>query len=211
MRSPRAPHRAVVVVGGCTCHRNTVLKFNSTHHKCSFAELSISWGNLPQAATGEFGFGDGLRVSLLTRLGEVRVTYEQRELLSAALPDIVVLRANTSIPVTLSHRARGLSLSVGNATLLHERSVPEWAPQPDWHFALGARNRLYSDNHFIQDLELEVGSLIDEVAVGLQWSSNAQQYSDASAQFVYFGAPTLSAVSPALGPGTARLVAFPCM
>ena len=82
--------------------------------------------------------------------------------------------------------------------------MPEWAPQPDWRFAFGARNGFHAENHYIQALVLEVGSLVDDVAVPVQLTSNGQQYSAGGVQYIYYGLPTLSEVSPALGPGAPR-------
>ena len=182
--------------------------------------FSLSYGDLPNGTLGELGGGSGLRIAVLTRRRRLAITYNGTALLSAALPpaNLSRLRSNTSISVELRHRAKGLTFTLDGHTLLHDRTVPGWRPTPHWRFGVGARNHHAFDAHFVRDVRMERGTLLDPAIVPLEVSANGQQFSlPGPPSYTYYGAPHLSAVSPALGPahgGTAagsRRPPLPCL
>ena len=50
-------------------------------------------------------------------------------------------------------------LLIGNLT------IPRWEPQPDWQFGWGARTGDRKDNHWIDDVRVSSGFLLDTGAV----------------------------------------------
>ena len=174
--------------------------------------FALSFGDLPGGAAGELGSGAGLRVRFLTRRALLSVRYAERELLSAPLAELAQLRANSSFPLLLMYRVRGgahgLTLRYGNTTAMEQVAVAGWAPQPHWRFGFSARNRLHADTHVISGIRLESGALLNELSLPLEVTANGQQHSASGAAYTFYGRPTLSAATPALGPadGGTRVV-----
>ena len=173
--------------------------------------MSISVGELPDAAAGELGSGNGLRVSLLTRGNELRVTYGARTLLSSALPHAARLRSNQTFPLVLSMQSGNLTIAVDDVVVMAKEPLLEWQAdvRPSWRVGLGGRtNDRRGENHIVERLDWEVGPSLDASSARLEVTANGQQYSEDALQLGYFGQPLLSEVHPPLGPthGGTRVV-----
>ncbi len=168
--------------------------------------FSISIGDLPHATAGEYGIGDGLRVSLRTRANTLSVEYGDRPLHRGTLPQAERLRSNISFPVELTLRNDSVSLHLADTAALVDAPLPELRGDatPAWRFGLGARtNHIRGENHFVRELRLELGPSLDGATVGVSVTCNGQQYApedDTRLRIGYFGAPEPLAVEPALGP-----------
>jgi hypothetical protein len=174
--------------------------------------FSISIGELPNAAAGELGSGNGLRISLLTRRNLLSVSYAERSLLSTPLPDAERLRSNTSFPIELIMRTNRLSLTVDGRAVLSDAPLPEWAVdvQPEWRVGLGARtNARRGELHVVDNLIFEISPSLEASPARLEVTLNGQQYSTDDTRLRYLGNAQVSLAGPALGPahgGTRVLV-----
>lgn len=167
--------------------------------------FSVSVGDLPDSPAGEYGVGSALRVSLRTRANLLTVEYGRRLVHSQPLPDAERLRSNRSFPVVLMLRNESLSLDLANNPVLVDHPLPEWRgdAMPSWRFGFGARtNHERGENHFVQQVILEVSPSLDPDAVAVSVTSNGQQYAPESAgvRLRYFGSPEPLLVEPLLGP-----------
>ena len=174
--------------------------------------FSISIGELPNAAAGELGSGNGLRISLLTRRNLLSVSYADRSLLSTPLPDAERLRSNISFPIELIMRTNRLSLTMDGRAVLSDAPLPEWAEavQPEWRVGLGARtNARRGELHVVDNLVFEISPSLEESPARLEVTPNGQQYSTGDTRLRYLGDAQVSLAGPALGPahgGTQVLV-----
>ena len=158
--------------------------------------FSLSIGDLPYAPAGEHGNGNGLRVSLRTRANVMSVEYADRLLHSGPLPEAERLRSNASFPVVLALRNDSLSLNISETAVLVDEPLPEWRDdaRSTWRFGFSARtNPTRGENHWVQDVHLQLGPFLDPVTVNVSVTSNGQQYAPSSehVQLRYFGAPDL--------------------
>ena len=176
--------------------------------------ISISVGELPNTPAGEYGMGDGLRVSLRTRANVLTIEYADRLLHTGPLPNSEGLRSNVPFPVDLILRNDSLSLHLNSTAVLVDAPLPEWRTdsKPSWRFGFGARtNHIRGENHFVHNLALDLGPGLDPESVGVSVTCNGQQYAPQAAdvRLGYFGAPVPLVVEPRLGPahgGTSVIV-----
>lgn len=177
--------------------------------------FSVSVGDVPiTTPLGEYGAGDGLRISLRTRANLLSVEYADRILHSGPLPQAERLRSNQSFPVMLTLRNDSLSFELADTVVLRNAALTEWRDdaKPSWRFGFGARtNHIRGENHFVEHVVLDLGPGLDPQTVDVSVTSNGQQYAPMSdsVRLRYFGAPVPRSVGPSLGPaqgGTSVIV-----
>ena len=188
----------------------------------SYGELG-GRGNGYAGGLGELGTGfGGLRLRLRARAPAVmRVLHRAELLYEEHLPREIVLELGAGfVPVVISYGrgasgggAPGLTLLFNGTARLRGLPVAAWAPRPSWRFGFGARSGGGASRQAVRHLSLRTGALTGEeprVAAPLTLTFNAQQYASTAPAFEYYGAPTVSSITPTSGPrdgGTQLLVA----
>jgi hypothetical protein len=147
--------------------------------------VSISYGaGLPLETMGELGSGTGLRVLFLSRgVPVVRALYDGELIGSAACAQ---LRSGRITDVAIHATSEGLSVRYDGQLLLDRVGWPSraagggggsrWAPQPGWQLGISAAASLEPDNHWVDDLRVEMGTRVAATPVPLTLSLNGQQF-----------------------------------
>jgi hypothetical protein len=147
--------------------------------------VSISYGaGLPLETMGELGSGTGLRVLFLSRgVPIVRALYDGELIGSAACAQ---LRSGRITDVAIHATSEGLSVRYDGQLLLDRVGWPSraagggggsrWAPQPGWQLGISAAASLEPDNHWVDDLRVEMGTRVAATPVPLTLSLNGQQF-----------------------------------
>ena len=195
--------------------------------------FSFSYGQLPAAAVGETGGGDGLRVSFLTaapcaqvddifepmpgghrlryfttvhRCAVLTVRHAHTLLWNVSLD--ASFRSDAYQNATISFSHDGLYVQAGGRDYVPRgaiRHIPGYAPTSAWSFGFGARSGEQTDVHEIRDLSIALGTAVAATPVPLAVSLNAQQYAAVDGGFRYYGAPVVSVLSPSTGPAAGGL------
>ena len=129
---------------------------------------------------GEMGVGDGLMVRFRTR-GYVGEFNEGHGLVDAVYNGTVLNQTfmgerlrdfyARSVPVRVSKDSSGLSVYFDGVHVL-SATIPSWAPLAGWAFAFGGRTGERKDDHWIDDLSVQSGFLLDLGAVEFGVSLN---------------------------------------
>ena len=107
--------------------------------------------------------------------------------------------------------ATTVSVIYGNETVL-VAVVDEWRPEVYWQFGFGARTGDRKDDHWIDDLRLQSGYLLDtgDVAFGVSLNGGSDVSVLPETQYTYTAYPAVLSLSPTTGPTrgntTVRLV-----
>ena len=180
--------------------------------------FSFSYGQLPAAAVGETGGGDGLRVSFLTaapcaqvddifepmpgghrlryfttvhRCAVLTVRHAHTLLWNVSLD--ASFRSDGYQNATISFSHDGLYVQAGGRDYVPRgaiRHIPGYAPTSAWSFGFGARSGEQTDVHEIRDLSIALGTAVAATPVPLAVSLNAQQYAPSTAASATMARPS---------------------
>ena len=118
---------------------------------------------------GEMGVGDGLMVRFRTRgfIGEfneghglIDAVYNGTVLNQTFMGDKMRDFDSTATPVRVVKDAAGLAVFFDDVHVL-SATVPAWAPRAGWAFGFGGRTGERKDQHYIDDLRVQSGFLLD--------------------------------------------------
>ena len=143
---------------------------------------SFVFGDLSKVneAFGEMGYGDGLIVRFRTRgyvgnwnegHGVIEAVYNGTLLNSTFMGDSLRTFHGNAVPVRVHKDPSGLSVYFNKASVL-QVYIPDWAPQVGWAFGFGARTGDRKDDHWIDNLQVQSGYLLDLGAVEFGVSLN---------------------------------------
>ena len=164
---------------------------------------------------GEMGVGDGLIVRFRTRgffddsynegHGIIEAIYNGTLLNSTFMGDRLRSDGFNEIraqPVSVRYDDAGLSVSFDGEVVL-VCTVPSWAPEVGWSLGWGGRTGERKDNHWIDDLTVQSGYLLDvgtaEFGISLNDGHDISRLG-APAVFTYTSTPAVFSFSPTTGP-----------
>lgn len=169
---------------------------------CGGAGISFSFGDLPDAAVGVYGAGDGLHVQLLTRSRLVVVSYAGSIVISADVHKD--MRAHAPQKIELKYTANGLWLRYDTQLVVGGLRIDGWAPRPSWRFAFGAQTGTAAsehDEHSIDNVRIELGDIATQAGlVAVRVGVNGEQFSGAALMYTYLPLVRSTSISPASGP-----------
>ena len=129
---------------------------------------------------GEEGAGLGVRVLFRTARGgpSIEVWHDGAAIAVKPCPD---LRSGELTKVTLTivggrEGSQHLTLTYGDETYWDKIPLPGYAPQPGWQLAFGAAAGALTDNHWVDELLVRTGALVDATPVPVYLSLNGQQF-----------------------------------
>ena len=163
------------------------------------------------SAFGEMGTGDGLVVRFRTRgfFGEfndghglIEALYNGSALNQTFMGDRLRSTSRDPARVSVVKDSAGLSVYFDGELVL-AATVPGWAPAVGWAFGFGARTGERKDDHWIDDVRVQSGYLLDQGSVAFGISLNGGHDAtllDAPAKYTFTTKPAVFALSPTTGP-----------
>ena len=163
----------------------------------------------------------GLRLQLRTPDAggiDVRVLYAGVEVFAArmarapprpALPGAERVEPNPTsfAPLLLAYgvsahggAAAGLTLHFNGTVLVDGLTIAGWAPRPSWRFAIGGRSGHGEADLWVRGLRVRTGARARAQPVPLSLARNGQDFVGAAPDFLYYGVPTISSLTPSSGP-----------
>lgn len=169
--------------------------------------LSFCYGAPPpRAPVTAAGTASGLCVRFRTRdfsglpRQTIEVAYDGAVLESTESMPPESLRVGAWVAVEIEHGAGGLRIVFNGRIFFNGVHITAYEPKLSWRFVLGAGTSAWRDAHRVDSLRLNVGALVGVVAVGVELTTNGQQFSSSAAAFSYYPPPVVSYLSPAAGP-----------
>ena len=188
------------------------------------AGFSVSYGDLDAGVLGEYGGGDGLRVSFRSMVAPpMEPSDVSNANTSAGLGDVISVRlgvvllreywlaahdppivAGAYMPVAVEYEeSRGLTVTLRGAKIIEGLRLPGWLPQAGSSFGIGARTSAVAAQFAVRQLGVSSGLLLSGGHLGLQVTLNGRDYDYGGVRFHYY---SVFRAFPALGPSTGGTV-----
>lgn len=160
--------------------------------------LSLCFGKLPDAPFGEFGAGDGLRLSFLTSNSSLLVSLASQPLRQVHI-GTALRGARKFVLLEIVWLPSGLSVLLDGQSVVKEMPI-ELRGNTDWSFGVGARTGLPFDAHLVDNIMVRTGSYLSSAEVALEVTMNSDSFSSNAVGFKYLPPPAVSHLSVDRGP-----------